>query len=657
MVDPFVVPLTVWEGLGIARDAWPVSVGVPFPHNVVPDVSWLSLEREGKEVPFQGESLVLWPNGSVKWMLLDFAADIRSNGKEAYHLRVLPWPKGKKKRTRRGLKERKGVLQLEEGETPFRLEVDSNSGEIRLEGMGMSFRASCCAIQSGSPYASSWEGPEIDASGPLRTAICMPGRFSQNGPDGPFCLFRTELYHQSALLKLEQLVLNDSNEEKPCFLDCAGVNVAWEAEEPFVIQENEGHGLCLKSRQHVWRWISPRNNEEAEAAWRVSGEDANCLWPFTSGCLLPGMARRTTLWCVLPSAKRENPKPEGWIDVLNAPLLAAASQDHYERSRSFHVGWSASTAERERWQSVLHGLETRLMEMDTQAKRGDPCLGQALFQAALCIRSTRLLAEAVQQVAWDADKGTVHHGAQEGFSRDTEGKTSENPLSSRAESLLVGYCLTGELWWYEAGIEVADRLVEMAGKKDLFRGESLAGERIGSLLSQLSAAYSATYDEAYMKAMRKMVARLRSKGRKDRIEGNEALGQCAYGLLCYHWVSGDEDAVSLMESLVKKGIEKTGNGSLGGVYLLAPLLFVYHLSGDILYREEAQKTWDMLCEALESNLQMASFPLGRAVRCVPLALRLFFPRGNELQTARSKHFTSGSSAHQAPSSLPRSQGK
>ena len=68
------VELTV-DMAGIALAApQPVRSGVPFAEGKVPTAENVRLLVDGKEIDAQARILAYWPGGSVKWLLLDFAA-------------------------------------------------------------------------------------------------------------------------------------------------------------------------------------------------------------------------------------------------------------------------------------------------------------------------------------------------------------------------------------------------------------------------------------------------------------------------------------------------------------------------------------------------------------------------------------------------------
>src|SRR5947209_2030213 len=66
------VPLFV-HGADTSSTSQPVTVGLPFPRGGLQDTGPLSLlGAAGRPIPVQVEPLARWPDGSVKWLLLDF---------------------------------------------------------------------------------------------------------------------------------------------------------------------------------------------------------------------------------------------------------------------------------------------------------------------------------------------------------------------------------------------------------------------------------------------------------------------------------------------------------------------------------------------------------------------------------------------------------
>ena len=82
-----VVVLTVKNSLNFSRVGEPVTSGVPFPIGELWSEDNVRLLNEHlEEVPLDVEVLARWPDGSVKWLLLDFQASVPACGSSTYYL-------------------------------------------------------------------------------------------------------------------------------------------------------------------------------------------------------------------------------------------------------------------------------------------------------------------------------------------------------------------------------------------------------------------------------------------------------------------------------------------------------------------------------------------------------------------------------------------
>jgi len=81
------IPLRVGGPEGIERVADPVTGGIPLPRGRLNDAGAVRLlDPDGHEVAVQTEALARWGDGSVKWVLLDFAARVPAGGSATYRL-------------------------------------------------------------------------------------------------------------------------------------------------------------------------------------------------------------------------------------------------------------------------------------------------------------------------------------------------------------------------------------------------------------------------------------------------------------------------------------------------------------------------------------------------------------------------------------------
>ena len=72
-------------------EAWPLTTGVPWPQGELDSVDQLRLvDPLGEEAPLQAGAVSRWPDGSVKWALLDFQATVQAGRDAAYRLHYGP---------------------------------------------------------------------------------------------------------------------------------------------------------------------------------------------------------------------------------------------------------------------------------------------------------------------------------------------------------------------------------------------------------------------------------------------------------------------------------------------------------------------------------------------------------------------------------------
>ena len=85
MPESVAVGLQVVESAGVARRNWPVTRGVPLPTGAVHDPTSLVVEDvDSRPVSAQFRVLNRWPDGSLKWVLTDFQADVPAGGESIY---------------------------------------------------------------------------------------------------------------------------------------------------------------------------------------------------------------------------------------------------------------------------------------------------------------------------------------------------------------------------------------------------------------------------------------------------------------------------------------------------------------------------------------------------------------------------------------------
>jgi hypothetical protein len=82
------VSLTVRNRGKTAKTGDPVTSGIPFAKGVLKSESQVRLLREGAEVDAQFMPAARWPDGSIRWLLVDFQADLPASGSASFTLRT-----------------------------------------------------------------------------------------------------------------------------------------------------------------------------------------------------------------------------------------------------------------------------------------------------------------------------------------------------------------------------------------------------------------------------------------------------------------------------------------------------------------------------------------------------------------------------------------
>lgn len=83
------IPIVFDDIRGLRRVGEPVTVGVPFPRGAVSDPTRLTLvDAREKPAPLQTSVLARWPDGSVKWGLLDFQVDVEPDHPGRYRVLI-----------------------------------------------------------------------------------------------------------------------------------------------------------------------------------------------------------------------------------------------------------------------------------------------------------------------------------------------------------------------------------------------------------------------------------------------------------------------------------------------------------------------------------------------------------------------------------------
>lgn len=223
------VGLVVEEPSGVGRKGWPVTSGVPFARGALADPAAAALfGPDGKEMPLQTEALARWPDGSVRWLLLDFQVDLAPNEKKAFELRHGPGvarsPVAEPVRVEKegeAIRVNSGPLELRLHPTSFlfmedvRLDLD---GDGRLSEEEAVIRAAPPGIsvvdEQGKPFGdvirqSRPAQVAMEQAGPLRACLRIEGKHSSGEAEKFRYILRIHAFRGQPFLRLFYTFIND----------------------------------------------------------------------------------------------------------------------------------------------------------------------------------------------------------------------------------------------------------------------------------------------------------------------------------------------------------------------------------------------------------------------------------------------------------------
>ncbi len=146
------VPLQVRNPAGVALEAEPVTTGVPFPEGALASGENVRLlDDAGEELPLQVTVTGEYPDGSVRWLLLDFQADLLAEGR---------------------------TLTLEFGEGVTRAPIeDPMSVDLATCGLFQPYFVDDTGVEYRADIA---DRAQIELAGPLRTVVTARGWYAND---------------------------------------------------------------------------------------------------------------------------------------------------------------------------------------------------------------------------------------------------------------------------------------------------------------------------------------------------------------------------------------------------------------------------------------------------------------------------------------------
>ncbi|HMB68764.1 MAG TPA: hypothetical protein VKU85_05610, partial [bacterium] len=210
--------LTGRETAGIRRSREPVTAGVPLPRGLIRDVGELAVRCGERPVPAQIQATERWPDGSVRWALLDLAVDAEPHATVDVHVTARSGEDAPAGDPVVRVSEAGSALFVDAGAAqwsvaplgPFPFRDARAGGTERLSPEGCAFS---CTDGSGSSHDGVIRHLEAELRGPQRAVIRARGDF---GPGCPLDFTARMHFHAgSPSVRLEVAVRNPRRAAHP----------------------------------------------------------------------------------------------------------------------------------------------------------------------------------------------------------------------------------------------------------------------------------------------------------------------------------------------------------------------------------------------------------------------------------------------------------
>ena len=271
-----VVRLSVTEPAGVARTAWPVTSGVPLGRAAVKDHRALALfAADGKQIPLQTQVLSKWPDGSVRWVLLDFQTDLKPRETKRFELRYGPGVTRAPVPSRMRVSRQDGDVTVSTG--PMRVRLSSKAFRL-LDAVWLGSRRVTGGADAGivlkTPDGKAFraDGTEaeltIEEAGPVRACVRIDGKHAAGEASLFRYVVRVHAFAGLPVLKVCYTFINDHADALMAKVD--SLNLA------FTLADARGaKGVLGGAARDQGRLMQV--DEQPAAGWAAVGSDAGGL--------------------------------------------------------------------------------------------------------------------------------------------------------------------------------------------------------------------------------------------------------------------------------------------------------------------------------------------------------------------------------------------
>ncbi len=214
------VPLTVRNPHSFPAESWPIASGIPFPQGELGSADHVRLMTDDGEVPSQVRLLARWPDGSVKWLLVNFQADVPAGDQREYRLQYGRQVERAPVSQAISVAQHPDGVAVDTGALRFRIDRHGNLADlVRGERKLLAGGATCHSLATdsqGRNYSTSESEAivAIEEVGPLRAVVKVTSDLMDSSGEKLFRIEkRIEAHRGVALLRIRHTFIVDRAEK------------------------------------------------------------------------------------------------------------------------------------------------------------------------------------------------------------------------------------------------------------------------------------------------------------------------------------------------------------------------------------------------------------------------------------------------------------
>jgi hypothetical protein len=228
------------EPAGVNRRRWPITAGVPFAQGEIRSGDQIRLECDGQPSQCHWDVRARWPDGSVRWTLLDTQVDVAASSRTecVIHYGTDVWVAPKEPSPLRATETEDtidvdtGVAKIAIGRSGYRLFTSFSIGGQALLEEGSEPQLIATTSSSTSPLHAEVEEAIIEECNPMRVVVRLRGHYVNEGTRSFGWIVRMHLFLNHSYVRLYHTILHDQPMHQTTTLNSLRLSLPLSLDEP-----------------------------------------------------------------------------------------------------------------------------------------------------------------------------------------------------------------------------------------------------------------------------------------------------------------------------------------------------------------------------------------------------------------------------------------